>query len=356
MNDLNNLVAQAEGMFSQVEIHSAADYESAKAQLENMKAQFLGKSGAFSELMKGLAVLPVEEKRSRGSEINCAKQKVEALLSDRRQLLAQQQMQARLASQVLDVTLPAKRRVVGGMHPISRTLERVEQIFSSMGFDLADGPELESDWHSFTALNNPPDHPARSMQDTFYVDLQDSDGLAYNLRPHTSPMQVRYAQAHVAKHQGQDPMPEIRVIAPGRTYRVDNDATHSPMFHQVEGLWLGESVSFNDLKAVLTQFYHAFFETDALQLRFRPSFFPFTEPSAEVDLQFQTGKLAGRWLEVAGCGQTHPQVVRNMNLDPEAMIGFAFGMGADRLAMLRYGVSDLRQFFDGDVRFLSQFA
>jgi phenylalanyl-tRNA synthetase alpha chain len=192
------------------------------------------------------------------------------------------------------------------------------------------------------------------MQDTFYVDINGDDGIPYNLRPHTSPMQIRYAQAHAKKYAG-GPMPEIRVIAPGRTYRVDSDATHSPMFHQCEGLWLGENVSFKDLKVVFTDFCRTFFESDDLALRFRPSFFPFTEPSAEIDIQFGSGPLAGRWLEVAGSGQVHPQVVRNMGLDPEKYIGFAFGMGPDRLTMLRYGVNDLRLFFDGDIRFLRQF-
>ena len=222
-----------------------------------------------------------------------------------------------------------------------------------MGFDVADGPEIETDWYSFTALNNPENHPARSMQDTFYVDLKDDEGRWLNLRPHTSPMQIRYAQAHAKKHAGAARMPDVRVIAPGRTYRVDNDATHSPMFHQVEGLWLGEDVSFRDLKAVYLDFMQAFFETSALKLRFRPSYFPFTEPSAEIDLMFDDGPLAGRWLEVSGSGQVHPQVVRNMGFDPERVIGFAFGSGIDRLAMLRYGIDDLRLFFDGDLRFLA---
>jgi phenylalanyl-tRNA synthetase alpha chain len=242
---------------------------------------------------------------------------------------------------------------------VSLTMERIELIFASMGFDVADGPEIESDWHSFTSLNNPPNHPARSMQDTFYVDIKGDDGISYNLRPHTSPMQIRYAQAHVKKYAQQvkagGTMPEIRVIAPGRTYRVDSDATHSPMFHQCEGLWLGENVSFKDLKVVFTDFCRTFFESDDLALRFRPSFFPFTEPSAEIDIQFPSGPLSGRWLEVAGSGQVHPNVVRNMGLDPEKYIGFAFGMGPDRLTMLRYGVNDLRLYFDGDIRFLRQF-
>jgi phenylalanyl-tRNA synthetase alpha chain len=224
-----------------------------------------------------------------------------------------------------------------------------------MGFDVADGPEIETDWYSFTALNNPENHPARSMQDTFYVDLKDANGSWLNLRPHTSPMQVRYAQAHAKKYAGQPAMPDIRVIAPGRTYRVDSDATHSPMFHQVEGLWVGENVSFKDLKVMYLDFIQAFFETTALKLRFRPSYFPFTEPSAEIDIMFETGPLQGRWLEVSGSGQVHPQVIRNMGLDPERHIGFAFGSGIDRLAMLRYGISDLRLFFENDMRFLSQF-
>ncbi|RYF36866.1 MAG: phenylalanine--tRNA ligase subunit alpha, partial [Comamonadaceae bacterium] len=321
----------------------------------NAKAQFLGKSGRVTELMKGMAALPVDEKKSRGAAINVAKQAIEAALTARRQQLADDELALQLRAEALDVTLPGHRRAGGGLHPVSRTLERIEAIFGSMGFDVADGPEVESDWHSFTSLNNPPNHPARSMQDTFYVDIKGDDGIPYNLRPHTSPMQVRYAHAHIKKHQGTGLLPEIRVIAPGRTYRVDSDATHSPMFHQCEGLWLGENVSFKDLKVVFTDFCRTFFESDDLKLRFRPSFFPFTEPSAEIDIQFQSGPLSGRWLEVAGSGQVHPTVVRNMGLDPERYIGFAFGMGPDRLTMLRYGVNDLRLFFDGDVRFLRQF-
>jgi phenylalanyl-tRNA synthetase alpha chain len=331
------------------------------AELENAKAQYVGKSGRITELMKGLAALSVEEKKTRGAAINQAKQAIEAALNERRQALAGAELQAQLKAEALDVSLPGRIREPGGLHPVSLTLERIEQIFFSMGFDVADGPEVESDWHSFTSLNNPPNHPARSMQDTFYVDIDGDDGIPYNLRPHTSPMQVRYAHQHIkryaeaVKRGGPDVMPEIRVIAPGRTYRVDSDATHSPMFHQCEGLWLGENVSFKDLKVVFTDFCRTFFESDDLALRFRPSFFPFTEPSAEIDIQFQSGPLAGRWLEVAGSGQVHPNVVRNMGLDPEKHIGFAFGMGPDRLTMLRYGVSDLRLFFDGDIRFLRQF-
>jgi phenylalanyl-tRNA synthetase alpha chain len=329
------------------------------ADLENAKAQFIGKAGRITELMKGLAALSVDEKKARGAAINQAKQAIEAALGERRQALADAELDAQLKAESLDVSLPGRQREPGGLHPVSLTLERIERIFASMGFDVADGPEIESDWHSFTSLNNPPNHPARSMQDTFYVDINGDDGIPYNLRPHTSPMQVRYAHQHIKKYadhvKGGGAMPEIRVIAPGRTYRVDSDATHSPMFHQCEGLWLGENVSFKDLKVVFTDFCRTFFESDDLALRFRPSFFPFTEPSAEIDIQFQHGPLAGKWLEVAGSGQVHPEVVRNMGLDPERVIGFAFGMGPDRLTMLRYGVNDLRLFFDGDIRFLKQF-
>jgi len=338
-----------------------ADFAAAgqPAELENAKARFLGKTGRVTELLKGLAALPPEEKKARGAEINQAKQQIEGLLAARREALAEAELERQLRAEALDVTLPGRRRGVGGLHPVSRTMERIEAIFGSMGFDVADGPEIETDWMSFTALNNPENHPARSMQDTFYVDMKDAEGRWLNLRPHTSPMQVRYARAHAARHAAAmargEAMPEIRVIAPGRTYRVDSDATHSPMFHQCEGLWIGENVSFKDLKAVFGDFCRRFFETDDLQLRFRPSFFPFTEPSAEIDIAFADGPLKGRWLEVAGSGQVHPNVVRNFGLDPERYIGFAFGMGPDRLTMLRYGVNDLRLFFDGDLRFLSQF-
>ncbi len=337
------------------EAHGAFAAAATPAQLEDAKARFLGKTGRVTELMKGLAQLAVEEKKTRGAEINQLKQQIEAALLSRRAALAEAELTTQLKAEALDVTLPGRARGQGGLHPVTRTIERIEAIFASMGFDVADGPEIETDWMSFTALNNPENHPARSMQDTFYVDLKDAQGAWLNLRPHTSPMQVRYAKAHAARHASDAVMPEIRVIAPGRTYRVDSDATHSPMFHQCEGLWIGQNVSFRDLKAVFTDFCHRFFETDALQLRFRPSYFPFTEPSAEIDIAFSEGPLKGRWLEVAGSGQVHPNVVRNYGLDPEAHIGFAFGMGPDRLTMLRYGVNDLRQFFEGDLRFLAQF-
>jgi phenylalanyl-tRNA synthetase alpha chain len=344
MNELEQLVRTAQSAFAACE--TAQD-------LENAKAQFLGKAGRITELMKGMAALSVEDKKTRGAAINAAKQAIEAALNERRQALADAQLQAQLKAEALDVSLPGRGRASGGLHPVSLTLERIEGIFGSMGFEVADGPEIETDWFNFTALNTPADHPARSMHDTFYVEG------GHLLRTHTSPMQIRHAVQHVKRHRARidagQGMPEIRVIAPGRTYRVDSDATHSPMFHQCEGLWIGEDISFKDLKVVFTDFCRTFFENDDLVLRFRPSFFPFTEPSAEIDIQFPSGPLAGRWLEVAGSGQVHPNVVRNMGLDPEHYIGFAFGMGPDRLTMLRYGVNDLRLFFDGDIRFLSQF-
>ena len=328
----------------------------APAQLEDAKARYLGRSGLVTERLKALGALAPAEKKAQGAAINAAKQAIEAALGERRAELATAELDAQLAAEALDVTLPGRSAGTGGIHPVSRALERIESIFASMGFAVADGPEIETDWYSFTALNNPENHPARSMQDTFYVDMTDAEGRMLNLRPHTSPMQIRYAQAHARRHAGAATMPDVRVIAPGRTYRVDSDATHSPMFHQVEGLWLGENVSFRDLKAVYLDFMQSFFETTRLALRFRPSYFPFTEPSAEIDVRFDHGPLAGRWLEVSGSGQVHPQVVRNMGFDPERVVGFAFGSGIDRLAMLRYGIDDLRLFFDGDLRFLRQFA
>jgi len=344
MNELEQLVRTAH-----------AEFDSAKtpAELENAKARFLGKSGRLTELLKGLGALAPDEKKTRGAAINDAKQQIEAALHQRRQALADAELERQLQAEALDVTLPGRRRGSAGLHPVTRAMERIEAIFGSMGFEVADGPEIESDWFNFTALNTPEDHPARSMHDTFYVEG------GHLLRTHTSPMQIRHAVQHVKRHRALLdaglPMPDIRVIAPGRTYRVDSDATHSPMFHQVEGLWVGENVSFKDLKSVYVNFLQEFFETRDMRIRFRPSYFPFTEPSAEIDMMFGSGPLKGRWLEVSGSGQVHPQVIRNMGLDPERYIGFAFGSGIDRLAMLRYGVSDLRLFFDGDLRFLSQF-
>jgi len=308
------------------------------ASLENAKARYLGKGGELAAFRPSGTP---EERRAAGAAFNAAKQRVEQALEARREALANETLNARLAEEALDVTLPARGRGCGTVHPVIRTWQRIERIWHSLGFDVADGPEIETDWYSFTALNNPENHPARSMQDTFYVDLKDESGIPLNLRPHTSPMQVRYARMHT---------PPIKVIAPGRTYRVDSDATHSPMFHQVECLWMDEDVSFADLKGVYTEFLRRFFENDELEVRFRPSYFPFTEPSAEIDM-----KLKGRWLEISGSGQVHPTVVRNFGLDPERYIGFAFGSGLERLTMLRYGIEDLRLFFDGDLRFLAQF-
>ncbi|HTP61422.1 MAG TPA: phenylalanine--tRNA ligase subunit alpha [Burkholderiales bacterium] len=338
MQDLATIVARATAEFA-----AAGD----PAALENVKARFLGKSGELTVLLKTLGTLSPEERKSAGQSINAAKASVESALERRRAELALARMESRLAEEALDVTLPARGRGRGGVHPISRTWRRIEEIFGSIGFDVADGPEIETDWYNFTALNNPVNHPARSMQDTFYVDMKDGQGLPLLLRTHTSPMQVRYAKMH---------KPPIKVIAPGRTYRVDSDATHSPMFHQVEGLWIDEDISFADLKGVYSDFLRRFFESDELEVRFRPSYFPFTEPSAEIDLQFGSGPLKGRWLELSGAGQVHPQVVRNFGLDPERYIGFAFGSGLERLTMLRYGIDDLRLFFDGDLRFLRQFS
>jgi phenylalanyl-tRNA synthetase alpha chain len=325
------------------EFRAAAD----PASLEDAKARYLGKYGALTALLKGLGALPQEQRRAAGARVNAAKERIEQALEARRGALAGAKLEARLGEGSLDVTLPGRHRGRGSIHPIIRTWQRIERIFGSIGFDVADGPEIETDWYNFTALNNPENHPARSMQDTFYVDLEDAQGLPLLLRTHTSPMQVRYARMH---------KPPIKVIAPGRTYRVDSDATHSPMFHQVEGLWIDEDISFADLKGVYTDFLRRFFESDALEVRFRPSYFPFTEPSAEIDLQFASGPLKGRWLELSGAGQVHPQVIRNFGLDPERHIGFAFGSGLERLTMLRYGIDDLRLFFDGDLRFLRQFA
>lgn len=337
MTDLVRLVREAEEAFS------AADDGAA---LENAKARFIGKTGALTEQLKGLGKLDPDVRKSVGAEINAVKQRIEELLAQRREQLAAAALSQRLAEESIDVTLPGRGRSIGAIHPVIRTWRRVEDIFRSIGFDVADGPEIETDWMNFTALNNPENHPARSMQDTFYLSNTDETGRHLLLRTHTSPMQVRYARAG---------SPPIKVIAPGRTYRVDSDATHSPMFHQVEGLWIDEAVSFADLKGVYTSFLQRFFETDDLIVRFRPSFFPFTEPSAEIDMKFESGPLKGRWLEISGAGQVHPQVIRNFGLDPERYIGFAFGSGLERLTMLRYGVADLRLFFENDLRFLRQF-
>ncbi len=328
MDDLASIVANARADFDRC-VDPAA--------LEDAKARYLGKAGTLTELMKGLSKMPAAEKPAAGAAINVAKQALEQALDARRAALAETKLAQQLAADALDVSLPGRGRGRGGLHPTTRALERVETLFRSLGFTVADGPEIEDDFHNFTALNTPENHPARSMQDTFYVE----GGMV--LRTHTSPIQVRYMETH---------KPPIKIIAPGRVYRVDSDATHSPMFHQVEGLWIDRDVTFADLKGTITEFLRNFFERDDMRVRFRPSFFPFTEPSAEIDMAFGDDG----WLEIAGAGQVHPNVLRAVGIDPEEYQGFAFGVGPDRLAMLRYGVNDLRLFYENDLRFLRQFA
>ncbi len=327
MTELDRIVAAAIADFG-----AAAD----PAALENAKARYLGKAGALTGLLKSLGKLSAAERPAAGAAINAAKDRLEAALARRRDALADDKLARQLAADAIDVSLPGRGSGMGGLHPITRTLERIETLFRSLGFEVADGPEIEDDFHNFTALNMPEDHPSRSMHDTFYVE----GGRV--LRTHTSNVQIRYMETHA---------PPIKIVVPGRVYRVDSDATHSPMFHQVEGLWIDEDVTFADLKGVFTEFLRNFFERDDLAVRFRPSFFPFTEPSAEIDMSFGKG-----WLEISGAGQVHPNVLRAVGVDPERWQGFAFGMGADRLAMLRYGVDDLREFFGNDLRFLRQFA
>jgi len=327
MQELDKLVAEAMTLFGGIDDADA---------LEQAKARYLGKSGALTELLKGLGKLPATERPAAGALINAAKQRLEGALNTRREFIAARELEAKLADESIDVTLPGRGSGMGGLHPVSRTMERIEQLFRSIGFEVADGPEIETDFYNFTALNQPENHPARSMHDTFYL----ADGK-HLLRTHTSPIQIRYMEQR---------QPPIRIIAPGRVYRVDSDATHSPMFHQVEGLWIDENVSFANLKGVLIDFFQRFFEDPLLKVRFRPSFFPFTEPSAEIDMSFGEG-----WLEVGGCGMVHPNVLRNVGIDSERYQGFAFGLGPDRLTMLRYGVNDLRLFYENDLRFLKQF-
>jgi len=347
MDNLEQLVASA-----------IADFALATepAPLEDAKARYLGKEGSLTVLLKGLGKLPPDERKSAGAAINVAKERIESALATRREALKNAQLEAQLAAEALDITLQGRGMPRGTLHPVMKSLERIEQLFRSIGFAVADGPEIETDWHNFTALNTPENHPARSMHDTFY--LQGEDGKVLDdvlLRTHTSPVQIRTMLAHVARFKHLETLPELRVICPGRVYRVDSDATHSPMFHQVEGLWIGENVSFADLKGVVADFLRRFFESDDLQVRFRPSFFPFTEPSAEIDVAFMDGPLQGRWLEIAGCGMVHPNVLRFGGFDAEKYTGFAFGMGPDRLTMLRYSIPDLRLFFESDLRFLAQF-
>lgn len=326
MEELQQILDQALQQFALI---------SDEAELEQVKARYLGKEGSLTVLLKGLGKLSAEERPAAGARINQVKQGIEAALQQRRDALQQNRLAQKLAAESLDVTLPGRGISTGGLHPVTRTLERIEQLFHSLGFATASGPEIESDFYNFTALNIPENHPARAMHDTFYIDPQ------HVLRTHTSPVQVRYMEDH---------QPPLKIISTGRVYRVDSDATHSPMFHQVEGLWVDEHISFANLKGVVQDFLQRFFEQDDLQVRFRPSFFPFTEPSAEMDMSWKGG-----WLEIGGCGMVHPNVLKHVNIDSEKYLGFAFGLGVERLAMLRYGVNDLRLFYESDLRFLKQF-
>ncbi len=326
MANLDHLITE-----SQTDFNACADMPA----LENAKAKYLGKTGALTDALKGLGKLSNEERPAAGAAINVVKQAIEAALNTRREAILSAAQAMQLAQESIDVTLPARAQSQGGLHPVTLTLQRIEALFHSIGFDVATGPEIETDFYNFTALNIPENHPARAMHDTFYVDEQNV------LRTHTSPVQIHYME---------NKEPPLKIIAPGRVYRVDSDATHSPMFHQVEGLWVDENISFANLKGVVQDFLQKFFERDDLIVRFRPSFFPFTEPSAEMDMSWNGG-----WLEIGGCGMVHPEVFKHVNIDSEKYRGFAFGLGVERLAMLRYGVNDLRHFFNNDLRFLQQF-
>jgi phenylalanyl-tRNA synthetase alpha chain len=336
--NIEGLVAEAI-----TQIAAAADISA----LEQVRVHYLGKAGVLTLELKGLGQLPAEQRPAAGQIINQAKQALQSHIDIRRVDLEEQSVRARLAAERIDVTLPGRGQRSGGLHPVTRTVRRIVQLFASVGFEVAEGPEIEDDFHNFGALNIPEHHPARAMHDTFYI----NEYLL--LRTHTSPVQIRVMQA--AK-------PPLKVIAPGRVYRCDSDLTHSPMFHQVEGFLVSEQASFADLKGILYDFLTQFFERE-LAVRFRPSYFPFTEPSAEVDIQCvmcngdgcRVCKQTG-WLEVLGCGMIHPEVFRQVDYDPERYTGYAFGMGVERLAMLRYGVNDLRLFFENDLRFLQQFA
>jgi len=312
------------------------------AALDQVRVQFLGKKGEISSLMKNLGKVAPEDRPKVGAVINEAKNQVQDAINERKQALESAALEARLAAETVDVTLPGRAVQEGSLHPVTRTLERIETFFRNAGYDVAEGPEIEDDFHNFEALNIPSHHPARAMRDTFYFNANTL------LRTHTSPVQVRTMEAQ---------QPPIRLICPGRVYRCDYDQTHSPMFHQVEGLVVDKGISFADLKGTLQELMSVFFERDVV-LRLRPSYFPFTEPSAEIDIEWVIETPEGtkrRWLEVGGCGMVHPNVFKHVNIDPEEYTGFAFGMGVERLAMLRYGVNDLRLFFENDLRFLQQF-
>lgn len=336
--DIENLVGQAVAA-----IDAAADV----AALDQVRVQYLGKSGLLTAELKKLGGLPKEERPKAGQAINVAKREVQEKIETRREQLEAEGLRARLESERIDVSLPGRGMGSGGLHPITRTLRRMDRLLANAGFSVAEGPEIEDDFHNFEALNIPSHHPARAMHDTFYFDAHRL------LRTHTSPVQIRVMK---------DAEPPLKIIAPGRVYRCDSDLTHTPMFHQVEGFLVDEQASFSDLKGVLYDFLSRFFERD-LQLRFRPSYFPFTEPSAEVDIQCvmcggEGCRVCGQtgWIEVLGCGMIHPEVFRHVGIDSERYTGYAFGMGVERLAMLRYGVNDLRLFFENDLRFLRQFA
>ena len=338
MQALDNLKAEATAA-----IESAED----SAALEKLRVEWLGKKGRVTDLLKSLGQLAADERPKVGAEINAVKQLLNEQIGERKETLQQAAIAAQLAAESLDVTLPGRREDLGALHPITRTIDRMAAYFAALGFEVVEGPEIEDDYHNFEALNIPAHHPARAMHDTFYIDD------THVLRTHTSGVQVRTMETRE---------PPLRVICPGRVYRCDSDLTHSPMFHQVEGLLIVENVSFGQLKGIIQDFLHAFFEQDALAVRFRPSYFPFTEPSAEVDIQCV--KCAGEgcricsgtgWLEVMGCGMVHPRVLEMSGVDTERFQGFAFGMGVERLAMLRYGIGDLRLNFENDLRFLAQF-
>jgi phenylalanyl-tRNA synthetase alpha chain len=336
--DLEQLIGQAK---------DAINHASDLSILDDARVRYLGKSGLLTARLKNLGKLPKEERPAAGQAINRAKQELEGLIETRKGALEQEALQQRLASERIDVTLPGRGMGQGGLHPVTRTLERIEELFANAGFKVAEGPEIEDDFHNFEALNIPAHHPARAMHDTFYFDEH------LLLRTHTSPVQIRVMQ---------NSEPPLKVIAPGRVYRCDSDLTHTPMFHQVEGFLVDQDVSFADLKGVLYDFLSSFFERD-LKMRFRPSYFPFTEPSAEADIECVMCSGKGcrvcshtGWLEVLGCGMVHPEVFRHVGIDSEKYTGYAFGMGVERLTMLRYGVNDLRLFFENDLRFLRQFA
>ncbi|MGV8942076.1 MAG: phenylalanine--tRNA ligase subunit alpha [Lysobacter sp.] len=336
MSDIDTLIKQA-----MTDIAAANSPDA----IEALRVALLGKSGSVTAQLKQLGALPGDQRKAAGEAINKARDALSIALAERKVALDAAALEARLAAETIDVTLPGIDASRGGLHPVSRTLERITDIFGRLGFELADGPEIEDDWHNFEALNFPPHHPARAMHDTFYF----GDGRL--LRTHTSGVQVRYMEDLMARGG----RPPLRMIAAGKVYRSDSDQTHTPMFHQVEGLLVDEHASFADLKGTLTEFVRAFFERD-FEMRFRPSYFPFTEPSAEVDIAWQQPDGSQRWLEVLGCGMVHPNVLRNIGIDPEKYTGYAFGLGVERFAMLRYGVDDLRSFFENDVRFLRQFA